>query len=182
MTKWVLAAIILLGATDAQARDATQQAAPTQPVIIKSLDAPVFQSDTRNLEAIVDKDNEPQGDANAVVIAKRPESKIIMPPPPAAAPPPMPVRVNPDNAVIPKADKEEEESHGISTALMTLRIFIIRWSEVINAVLLTAIALFTWGLYRNSRHQSRMLARSLQAAEYEAARRSRQDIGNFTIL
>ncbi len=45
------------------------QAAPTQPVSSTPLDPPAYQSDTRNLQAILDKDKEAQGDAKPAVAA-----------------------------------------------------------------------------------------------------------------
>jgi len=66
-------------------------AAPTKPVSSKNLSAPYIPSDTRNLEAIVDKDTATVSSPAAVQPAPSPQTILVMPsaaiaPPPAAPP------------------------------------------------------------------------------------------------
>jgi hypothetical protein len=129
--------------------------APTQPVTSNNLEAPVFQSDTRNLEAILDKD-ETARMTHDVARAK-----------PAAIPVPVGTIVVParETQAIPDAPPE-----GLLNSILTsIRVFSIRWRETFDIVFAAALVVYVRKLYINSREQHKILAHSIRSAEYAAS-------------
>lgn len=123
--------------------------APTQPVISANVESPVFQSDTRNLEAILDKEE-------GARVTREAKGRAA----PAAAPPPV------QNA----APAAAVEAQGlIDSAAMGLRVFAIRWREVFDIAFIALIALYMRRLYLLSRDQHRILSHAIRSAEYSAA-------------
>lgn len=146
--------LICAGAAHAEPKRATQQAAPTQPVYSNTLEAPAFQSDTRNLEAILGKEEEarvtregaaPAAPAAAAKQAANPAAKQV-------------VRI-----------VEDEGSDPFSTAVMSVRVFAIRWRDVFDIIFAGAIAVYVRKLYQLSRDQQKVLSHTIRSAEYAAA-------------
>ena len=143
-------------------------AAPTQPVVIRPLDAPAFESDTKHIQAIVGKEVESNIKA---------DTKLAKPVTADSAPEKISVEKSLEKTVVKvNADKpvslsqvEQQEASTEVGMLTAIRIFAIRWHEVINIALLAVIALFAGQLCRAFQLQNRNFARSVQAAE-DAAR------------
>ena len=158
-------------AAEVQARSEPQAvAAPTQQVITKPLPAPAFESDIKNIQEIINREEtppvkDPAKDLKPVVIPHPPApvpAMAVKPPPSATAPPPL------------KAEPVEEQSC-VNDLLTEVRIFAIRWHEVLDLVFLAAITWFVYLLYREQRSQNRYLARSVQATE-DAARAAQKSL------
>jgi hypothetical protein len=135
-----------------EAKRATQQAAPTQPVYTNTLEAPVFQSDTRNLEAILGKEEEAR-------ITRDGASPV----PPAAG-----KQGKPMPAQAPEA-ADMENGDPVSAAIMSVRVFAIRWRDVFEIIFAGTIALYVRKLYQLSRDQQKVLSHTIRSAEYAAA-------------
>jgi len=146
-------------------------AAPTEPVIAKPLEAPVFDSDTRNIQAIIDKDddntdNKPAAPVSKATKAAAPvahQAAAALVSPSVAAPAPVAVAVEPSNEA---AQPMLHENDQPTISLMTrIRIFAIRWHEVFDIVFLGVITGFAAMVYRNSQIQTAIMIASVRAAE-----------------
>lgn len=130
--------------------------APTQPVTTNNLEAPVFQSDTRNLEAILDKE-----ETARIIREAPPKVKTVTPPQPIVT-----VPAAPSSSVV----EIPEESPGLITSTLTsMRIFAIRWRDLIDISFTVILAIFVRKLYGISRDQHKILSHSIRSAEYSAA-------------
>ena len=127
-------------------------AAPTQPVTSQNLPAPAFQSDVKNLEAILDKDE---------------EARVIEGGGKAEAAPAHAVSGHVSQAELEAA--AQEEAGLLSTVLMTLRVGAIRWRDAIEIVFAAVISLYVRKLYLLSREQHKILSHAIRSAEYAAA-------------
>ena len=166
----IVSAILLFNAGSAFAvqvrREPQAVAAPTQPIIAKTLDNPTAQNDTKN-DATAPAT--PSAGALESIVDKAADKKPVILPKNAPAPPTL-VQIDP------ATQGAESESF-----LTTVRIFAIRWREVFDIVFVGAITVFTGLLYRISRNQDKLLARSVQAAE-DAAHAARQSAQHVEIL
>lgn len=163
--RYMLACAFFLIASQAHAevtvRKGQGTAAPTQPVAAANLEAPVFQSDTRNLEAILDKEETARV---TVARAKAPAPAATMTVP--AQPAPAPSAATP---VSHSAEAPEEEDGILHSTLMSIRVFAIRWREVFDIFFTGVLAFYVRKLYTLSREQHKILSHSIRSAEYSAA-------------
>lgn len=128
--------------------------APTQPVSSNNLEAPAFQSDVRNLEAILDKEE------NARVTRDPVKARAQAPSAPTITVP----------ASTPDPVAPAQESDGfVSSTLMAIRVFAIRWRDMIDIIFTGVMAFYVRKLYILSREQHKILSHSIRSAEYSAA-------------
>jgi hypothetical protein len=127
--------------------------APTHPVSSTNLDAPEFQSDVRNLEAILDKEE-------AARITKEAAKKNNAQPDTA----PEPILTIPANE---QAGAGEENA--LSALIAPVRVFAIRWRDVFDILLLAGLLVYIRKLYRLSREQHKILSHAIRSAEYAAS-------------
>ncbi len=128
--------------------------APTQPVTSNNLASPVFQSDTRNLEAILDKEE------NARVTRDAVKTKAPAPAAPLVTVP----------AAAPAETAPAPEEQGLFAAIGTaIRVFAIRWRDLIDVFFTMVLAFYMRKLYTLSRDQHKILSHSIRSAEYSAA-------------
>lgn len=164
---YAVAMVLMAAPAQAETRRGVAVAAPTKPVGAKNLEAPVFQSDTRALQAIIDKDPE-EGEPLPPAAAP---AKTVLP----AVRQPMITQVIPITA--PKgneAGQPEDERGMIAKALTSVRVFAIRWREVFDIVFALAIIMYVRKLYVLARDQYKFMAHCVRASEDAAlsARRS----------
>ncbi len=159
-----LACLVASPAFAVEVRKGQGTPAPTQAVSSNNLVAPVFQSDTRNLEAILDKEETARVTrdataAAAVPAAAKPKSAL-----------PAPLVTVPASPVVPQAIPTEPESEGFfSSLLMGLRVFSIRWREMFDIFFTLVLLVYVRKLYLLSREQHKILSHSIRSAEYSAA-------------
>jgi len=129
--------------------------APTQPVTTNNLDTPIFQSDTRNLQAILDKDETPRVTRDVVAKPKSTATPLVT----VLASPILPAPVAAAN----------EEQDMLSSSLMAIRVFAIRWRDTTDIFFLMLLVVYVRKLYVLSREQQKILSHSIRSAEYSAA-------------
>lgn len=142
--------------------------APTQAVSSNPLPSPVFQSDTRNLEAILDKEETARVTRDA---PPAPAPVAAAPAHPRAAQP-APLVTVPASAtpVVPGTVSGEPESEGMFTSVMTaIRVSAIRWRDLLDIVFTGILLIYVRKLYLISRDQHKILSHSIRSAEYAAA-------------
>ena len=142
-------------------------AAPTQPVIAKSLDNPTAQSDATGGD-LANTPVSPSAGALESIVDNAPKKAVILP----KNAPAQPTLVQIDPAT------QGAESESFMTAI---RVFAIRWREVFDILFVGTITVFTGLLYRISRNQDKLLASAVQAAE-DAAHVARQSAQHVEIL
>lgn len=159
----MLVVVVSMLATSSPCVAQSKKAAPTQPVSSTNLPAPQFQSDVRQLEAILDKDEE------ARVISEKPA--------PAATAPTSDV-VTVEALQIPQQAQDE----GVLSAWLTsIRVTAIRWRDALEIIFIAAILGYIRKLYVLSREQQRILSHAIRSAEYaaSAAKRSAEICENL---
>lgn len=164
MNPYHLALLALLIAAPAQAQTRkSATAAPAQPVVSQNLPAPEFQSDTRNLEAILGKEEEArliqQGEAAAAQAAEKPTKAS-----------PQPVKTVPAQAAPAAAEPTPEAESGFLESTLTgVRVSAIRWHDAIEIVFIALLMLYVRKLYKLSRDQHKILSHAIRSSEYAAA-------------
>ena len=158
-----------------------------EEIVNKNLNAQVA-SNNSGLEAIVDKGLSEPAPVVPQTLAKPPAPTPVTAPPrpkppapvalaPAPSPVVAPVTALSTAAVVathaaeaaePKVEIPEEEAKGFGAVLTKVRVFAIRWREVLDIIFVGSIMIFTGLLYRVSQNQNFILARSVKAAEESA--------------
>lgn len=149
----LLASLPAAAQAEVTVRKGSGTPAPTQPVTSQNLPAPAFQSDVRNLEAILDKDEEARvidgGGKPAQLPAAHVTAGFV------------------SQEELEAAAKQEE---GFLTGLLTgLRVGAIRWRDAIEVVFMGLLLLYVRKLYRLSHEQQKILSHAIRSAEYAAA-------------
>jgi hypothetical protein len=123
----------------------------------------VFQSDTRNLEAILGKEEAPQ------VI--REETAAAPPAAPTKTTPPAPLKTVPAQPAVKQVVTEETapEDGFFSSMLMSVRVGAIRWRDAIEILFAGFVAWYIRALYRLSNEQQKILSHAIRSSEYAAA-------------
>ena len=168
----MLAVVPMAMAAEMRARqEPVAVAAPTQPVVAKSLEAPAYDSDTRHIQAIVNRDDDISNEKSAVnsatsaatksaTLTATPVASVVAVATPTASehvPEQLPEKI---------PEKIEAPTSGLTTEI---RVFAIRWHEVFDMLFSAALVAVAILLYRHSRIQTKMLMASVRAAE-DAAR------------
>ena len=130
--------------------------APTQPVSSNNIPAPVFQSDTRNLENILDTEET----AKVVHVVPAIKMKPALPAPT--------INLQPIAASQPIIT-ESENTGILSTAIIGIRVFSIRWREMFDIFFSAILVIYVRKLYILSREQNKILSHCIRSAEYSAA-------------